>query len=103
MKSNISFTIAVLLFCVILSQVNCTLSPSNKAKKKPPKEKELKIKVGPQDKSVFDRNLIEEEPSAKDILIESGAYYKNTGNRLFNGTVLGYVTTVRMGICLYSM
>lgn len=34
----------------------------------------------------------DDEPLAKDILVESGAYYKNTADRLFNGSVLGYVT-----------
>lgn len=94
MKSII--IIAVLAACVILCEVQCTLSPSNKSKKgsKAGKEKEFKIKVGPQQYSVFDRNLIEDEPSARDILVESGSYYKDTENRLFNGTVLGYVTSV---------
>ncbi len=109
MKSNISAIIAVLASCVILCEVHCTLSPSNKSKKgsKTGKEKEFKIKVGPQQYSVFDRNLIEDEPLARDILVESGSYYKETENRLFNGTVLGYVTSVcvvclRMVFCLIN-
>lgn len=43
--------------------------------------------------NVFDRGLVDdEEPLGKDILVESGAYYKDTTDRNFNGTVLGYVT-----------
>lgn len=42
---------------------------------------------------MFDRNLVDDdEPLAKEIIIESGAYYKNTNDRHFNETVLGYVT-----------
>ncbi|KAJ6646508.1 Chitinase domain-containing protein 1 [Pseudolycoriella hygida] len=96
MKSNVSILMVVLALCVILSKVHGTLSPSSKSKKgskTTSKEKEFKVKVGPQQLSVFDRNLIEDEPSARDILVESGSYYKDTENRLFNGTVLGYVTS----------
>lgn len=96
MRSSPSIIITVLASCFILCEVHCTLSPSNKSKKgnKTGKEKELNIKVGAQRYSVFDRNLIEDEPSARDILVECGSYYKDTENRLFNGTVLGYVTSV---------
>ncbi|XP_037033847.1 chitinase domain-containing protein 1 [Bradysia coprophila] len=95
MKPNLSTGITVLLSCVLLCEVHCTLSPSNKSKKgsKTGKDKDFKIKLGPQQFSVFDRNLIEDEPSARDILVESGSYYEETENRLFNGTVLGYVTS----------
>lgn len=54
------------------------------------------MKTGPIRESVFDRNLIEDEPSSKGILIENGAYYEDTSLRHFNGTVLGYVTPVMM-------
>lgn len=101
MNPNLSTILAVFASCILLCEVHCTLSPSNKSKKgaKPAKEKDFKIKVGAQQYSVFDRNLIEDEPSAKDILVESGSYYKDTENRLFNGTVLGYVTSVCV-VCL---
>lgn len=103
MKPNRSTIIAFLACCVLLCEVHCTLSPSNKSKKgsKTGKDKELKAKVGPQQYSVFDRNLIEDEPSARDILVESGSYYKDTENRLFNGTVLGYVTSVCVLLIVY--
>lgn len=54
---------------------------------------------GPVDQSVFDRNLVVTNPKAKDIIREHKAYNSNgTKTRNFNGTVLAYVTPVR--ICL---
>lgn len=81
-----------LYICVIclFTFSSSTLSPSNKKSK----TKELKVKSGPQDESVFDKDLIDEEPSSKDILIECNGYYKETNLRLFNSTILGYVTPV---------
>lgn len=85
----------IVLLCLTIISVNATLSPAKSSKKQiKTKEKDWKVKIGPQSDSVFTRNLIEEEPLAKDIIIENGAYYKDTNNRLFNGTVLGYVTPV---------
>ena len=57
-------------------------------------EVKVKINVGPQDRSVYERNLVDNEPLASDIIAESGAYYKETSLKNFNGTVLGYVTPV---------
>lgn len=88
------FRLSLLLICIAgLSYVSATLSPSSKGERKA-KDKELPVKTGPIRESVFDRNLIEDEPSSKGILIESGAYYEDTSLRHFNGTVLGYVTPV---------
>lgn len=90
------YTIKLLsLFSLVylIVNVHCTLSPPSKGKKVKA-VKELKINTGPVDKSVFQRNLIEDEPSARDILVENGAYYRDTSTRLFNGTILGYVTPV---------
>lgn len=42
--------------------------------------------------SVFERNLIQEDPLAVEILEHSGAYCKDTKDRHFNGSILGYVT-----------
>lgn len=86
-----------LYICVIclFTLSSSTLSPSNKKSK----TKELKVKSGPQDESVFDKELIDEEPSSKDILIESNGYYKETNLRLFNSTILGYVTPVIQIVC----
>lgn len=78
---------------VIINSVSSTISPP-KNKKNKKKDKELKLKSGPQKESVFDRNLIEEEPAVKDILVEHAAYYKDTSARHFNSTILGYVTPV---------
>lgn len=51
------------------------------------------LEKGPVDRNVFERGLVDDdEPLIKDILVESGAYYKNTKDRHFNGTILGYVT-----------
>lgn len=86
--------IGVFFACALLL-VDGTISPSSKGKRaKTPKE--LKVNVGPADKSVFDRNLIEDEPLARDILAEHGAYFQDTSARRFDGTVLGYVTPVRL-------
>lgn len=88
----ISYQLVVI--CCILSIVSGTLTPKNK-KEKNSKQKELKVKVGPVGESVFERNLVDEEPLANSIIIENGAYFKETSERLFNGTILGYVTPVR--------
>lgn len=44
--------------------------------------------------SVFDRNLVSENPSAKDILNNHQAYSSDTSKRSAEGMVLGYVTPV---------
>lgn len=87
----ISF-INIYLLCLILN-INCTLSPPAKGKRVK-LGKELKANSGPVEKSVFQRNLIDDEPAAKDILVENEAYYRDTSKRLFDGTILGYVTPV---------
>lgn len=84
----------LLLFsCVSLGGVLGTISPSSKTKGKS-KAKEYNVKTGPTGTSVFDRNLIDEEPSSKAIIIENEAYHEDTSLRNFNGTILGYVTPV---------
>lgn len=77
--------------CLLISKVESTISPGDKSQKQP---KPLKVKTGPRVESVFDLDLIDIEPSAKEILINSGSYYKDTSARRFNGTVLGFVTPV---------
>uniref|UniRef100_A0A182PPI9 Chitinase domain-containing protein 1 n=1 Tax=Anopheles epiroticus TaxID=199890 RepID=A0A182PPI9_9DIPT len=67
-----------------------TLSPSDKNKNK--KVKELKVKTGPQPTNVYDRGLVQGEPSAKDIIVENAAYFQDTSLKLFEGKVLGFVT-----------
>lgn len=87
----ISFSICLYYGVAI---VDGTISPSDKGKKAK-LQKELKVNSGPIDQNVIERNLIEDEPSVKDILVENAAFYKNTSARLFNGPVLVYVTPVR--------
>jgi hypothetical protein len=95
MKFSTAILIKLCLIFVIFSSVaHGTLTPKSKNDKKTTKTKEFKVKVTPDSLSVFDRNLIEEEPVSRDILVENQAYYKDTKTRRFNGTVLGYVTPV---------
>lgn len=74
---------------------NATIPPPEKGKRAKP-VKELKVNTGPVDKNVIERGLVEDEPFAKDILIECNTYYKNTAQRLFGGPTLGYVTPVSL-------
>lgn len=83
----------VLLFGII-SLASTTLAPKDRQKKGQKQNKDVVIKSGPQDANVIERQLIDAEPSGRDILVENAAYYQNTKNRLFNGTVLGFVTPV---------
>ncbi|CAO1409059.1 unnamed protein product [Diamesa hyperborea] len=84
--------IILLLSVLIISTVSATLSPSKTKKGKQQKDKELILKVGPVEKNVYERELVIEEPTGNSIVIESGTYFKETGLKNFNGTVLGYVT-----------
>lgn len=89
---SLLITFLICLYCGVAT-VECTISPSDKGKKAKA-QKELKVNSGPVDQNVIERNLIEDEPAAKDILIESAAYYRNTSASLFDGPVLVYVTPV---------
>lgn len=55
-------------------------------------EKKLKLNVGPVGKTVFERDLLGDRPTVKEILVEGGAYYENTTARMFDGPTLGFVT-----------
>lgn len=90
MKTQV-FTVTLLIAVAICS---ATLTPSKRGKRV---AKELKAKQGPQSHSVIDRNLVEEEPVGRDILLEHAAYCRDTDRKLFDGTVLGYVTPVGLG------
>lgn len=88
------FFVGVVLVALATVQLTgATLSPSD-IKNKGKKVKELKTKQGPQANSVFERGLVQQEPSAKDILVENAAYHEETSLKNFNGKVLGYVTPV---------
>lgn len=90
--SNMFFdvrAISIVLFAISIFNINATITPRDKGKKV---KVELELNAGPVDKNVFERGLIEDEPFAKDILVESGTYYENTSIRLFKGPTLGFVT-----------
>lgn len=93
MKTYSFVTAFVICFCCAFAIVECTIAPSDKGKKAKA-QKELKVKSGPVAENVIERNLIEDEPAAKDIFIENAAYYRNTSVRQFDGPVLVYVTPV---------
>nr|AUM84822.1 chitinase-like protein 11 [Lutzomyia longipalpis] len=80
--------IELIVILSLISIASGTLSPSKGQKGS--KNAELKVRKGPIDTTR--EHLIREEPSAKEILVENGAYYRNTSLRNFKGTVLGYVT-----------
>lgn len=88
----------LLLICfVIVSYLttlsNATLAPPDK-NKKTKLVKEFKVNKGPVEKNVFERNLVQDEPTSESIIKQSGTYYKNTSARLFDGPTLGFVTPV---------
>lgn len=94
MRFSRVFVLLSLLICYFHCPiVSGTLSPSSKTKGKS-KEKELTVRNGPISEMIFDRGLLEDEPSSKSIILESGAYYEDTSLRNFNSTILGYVTPV---------
>lgn len=97
----------ILSFIVILSLTlfsNATIAPPDKNKKTKP-VKEIKANKGPVDKNVFDRNLVQDEPTSESIIKQCGTYYKNTSARLFDGPTLGFVTPVDIyyhSVAIYS-
>lgn len=78
----------------ILQAFCCLATLTPKSKRKEVNIKAETIKKGPQNYSVFDRNLIIENPTAKEIIVNNQAYYADTEKHNFNGLVLGYVTPV---------
>ena len=91
-----------LLLIALISYVSSTINPSKnkKGKQKTQEPKAVKVKKGPQEKSVYERNLVESEPLASDIITEAYTYYRDTTLKNFNGTVLGYVTPVTILLIL---
>lgn len=81
------------LYIAFISCVSSTINPS-KNKKGKQKTHEPTINKGSQEKSVYERNLVESEPLASDILSEAHTYYRDTSLKNFNGSVLGFVTPV---------
>jgi hypothetical protein len=83
------------LIAILIASASATINPSNNKKNKQKTTgDDVKEKSGPQDKSVYERNLVDNEPLASDIIAEAGTHFKETGLKNFNGTVLGYVTPV---------
>lgn len=82
--------VKIVIVLIVISSVSCTLAPNSKSQKGS-KTGELKVRKGPVNNP---RDLVREEPSAKEILKENGAYYYNTSIKNFKGTVLAFVTPV---------
>lgn len=82
----------------LLTSVKATINPSKskKTKQKTAAEVNVKINKGPQERSVYERNLVDHEPLASEIIAEAHTYYKDTSLKNFNGSLLGYVTPVRI-------
>lgn len=90
MKSNVFTGIIWLLLLVFVA--NATIMPPKKGKKKANIEKKWTINAGPVNQNVFDRGLLSEKPTVKEIIAEGNTYYRNTSARLFDGPTLGFVT-----------
>lgn len=83
-----------LIVAIFVCLSRCTLTPkSPKSKKNTAVDKG---KIGPQNRTVFDENLVVENQSSKDIINYHQCYYKNTKSYNVNGMVLGYVTPVNI-------
>lgn len=78
----------LLFLYLTLYVADCTLSRSNQKVK----SNQLKEVKGPVSTSVFERDLVVEDPKPKSILTQYQAYYANTEKVNFKGRVLGYVT-----------
>ncbi|VEN40074.1 unnamed protein product [Callosobruchus maculatus] len=80
-----------LCFCYIFLPLSKgTLSPKNRVTKS--EKKTEKNKEGPQNYSVFDKGFVTEIPSAKDIISNHKAFFKEVDEFKFDGLVLGYIT-----------
>lgn len=87
-----------LLVITLISCVSSTINPSKtkKGKQKTQETSSVKVNKGPQEKSVYEKNLVDNEPVAADIIAQANTYYHDTSLKNFNGTLLGYVTPVRL-------
>lgn len=86
----------VVVGIALLTFVTATINPSKNKKTKQKTTSEVKINKGPQERSVYERNLVDHEPLASEIISEAHTYYKDTSLKNFNGSLLGYVTPVRI-------
>lgn len=89
--------VASVFVLTVVTCVSATINPSKakKGKQKSPEVVNVKENKGPQEKSVYERNLVDNEPQASQIVAEAHTYYHDTSLKNFNGTVLGYVTPVK--------
>lgn len=78
-------------FGLILIFSEATLSPKSP---KGNKVKTDKTKIGPQNYTVFSKNLVVEEPNAKDIINHHQGFFREVDEFSYPGLVLGYVTPV---------
>lgn len=81
MRNN--FSICVINIAIVLTLSTVTATSRNKDPV-----------PGPVKKSVFDKDLVVEFPSASQVIKHQASYYEDTSLANFNGTVLGYVTPV---------
>lgn len=87
----------LLIACNILNIYNeatATLTPKSPRGNKENKSKVDKVRLGPQNYTVFDKNFVTEAATAKDILANCQAFFRETDEYRFDGIVLGYVTPV---------
>lgn len=85
----------VIVLILLTTCVSATINPSkNKKGKQKISDVNVKVNKGPQEKSVYDKNLVDIEPLASEIIAEAHTYYRETYIKNFNGSLLGYVTPV---------
>ncbi|KAG5879225.1 hypothetical protein JTB14_026721 [Gonioctena quinquepunctata] len=75
-------------------EVEGTLSPKSPRRKKDEdvKPKVDKARVGPQNYTVFNKNLVNEAPTSKEIITNHQGFFREVDEFSFDGMVLGYVT-----------
>lgn len=85
------------IFIVLIAHASATINPSKNKKvkqKSQPEVTKVVVNKGPVERSVYERNLVDNEPLSSEILSEAHTYYHETSLKNFNGTLLGYVTPV---------
>lgn len=78
----------------IYNEAVATLTPKSPRGNKENINKLDKVRLGPQNYTVFDKNFVTEAATAKDILGNYQAFFRETDEYNFDGLVLGYVTPV---------
>ncbi|XP_056637560.1 chitinase domain-containing protein 1 [Diorhabda sublineata] len=89
MKIQISICTLLIFVQVVVS----TLTPKSvKNKEKKSKTTNEKLRLGPQNYTVFNKNLVKEYPTSKEIITNHQAFFREVDEYNFDGIVLGYVT-----------